>query len=223
MSFFLTHHKCAFCGTFLFPDEEHGQLRGRGTVNDAMYCDEDCRRVHQEEWSLERIATELEGWKPRPAPEMPADVDPVGMELVSSALGFIVRQMAHTMQRSAYSSVFAEANDFTCALFDADLELVAQHQGLPGHLGSLRFAVPWGMRAIDRAALASGDVIIHNDPYRGAPHLPEVCVIRPIFAEGRIVMYAATTAHQIDTGGNRRARCLVTRPRFTRRESSSRR
>lgn len=199
MSYFLEHRKCAFCGTLLFDDDR--PLIENGPRGPVHYCDAECRIAHVEEWPLERVARDFAKWAPRPVPEPSRAIDPIQLELVANGLAFIVRQMAHTMQRTAYSPVFAEANDFTCALFDADFEIVAQHQGLPGHLGSLRFAVPWGIRAIGAENLEPGDVIIHNDPYRGAPHLPEVTVIRPIFAGGRLVLYAATTAHQIDTGG----------------------
>lgn len=199
-SYFNEHRKCAFCGVLLF--DQDNPLSVAGTAGAPVnYCDDECRVAHQEAWPLEKVASEFAKWASKPVPPPRADLDPVTLELIGGSLSFLVRQMARTMQRSAYSPIFAEANDFTCALFDADLEIVAQHEGLPGHLGSLRWAVPWGVKAIGAEHLNPGDVVIHNDPYRGAPHLPEVTVIRPIFAGDRLVLYAATTAHQIDTGG----------------------
>lgn len=201
MNYFLTHQKCAFCGVMLFAQDNPVVIEGPGRGQRITYCDELCQTAHEEAWSLEEVSQRFTKWRNVTAPERRTDLDPITMELIGTGLNFIVRQMAITMQRTAYSPVFAEAHDFTCALFDADLELVAQFSGLPGHLGSLRYAVPWAIKDLDTSTFAPGDVIIHNDPYRGAPHLPEVCVIRPIFAGGRIVLYAATTAHQIDTGG----------------------
>ncbi len=201
MSYFTTHRKCAFCGTMLFEQDRPLSEQAADGPGVVHYCDAECRTAHREAWPLARVAGELAKWRPAPPPAPRADLDPIALELVAGALAFVVRQMAYTMQRTAYSPVFAEANDFTCALFDADLEIVAQHQGLPGHLGSLRYAVPWAVKAVGPETLEPGDVLIHNDPYRGAPHLPEVTVIRPIFADERLVLYAATTAHQTDTGG----------------------
>lgn len=201
MDRFLVHLKCAFCGTLLFEQDDplvEPAADGNGAT---CYCDVECRQALLESWPIDRVAREFAKWQPAPAPEPRIDLDPITLELVGGSLAFVVRQMAFTMQRTAYSPVFAEANDFTCALFDADLEIVAQHQGLPGHLGSLRYAVPWAVKAVRPENLNPGDVLIHNDPYRGAPHLPEVTVIRPIFAGDRLVLYAATTAHQTDTGG----------------------
>ena len=46
-----------------------------------------------------------------------------------------------------------------------------------------------------------GDVILHNDPYRGGCHLPEFLTLKPCFYDGEVVAYAANIAHMTDIGG----------------------
>jgi N-methylhydantoinase B len=43
-------------------------------------------------------------------------------------------------------------------------------------------------------------VFIHNDPYFGGSHLPDVNVVRPAFHEGRLLGYACLRAHWPDVG-----------------------
>jgi N-methylhydantoinase B/oxoprolinase/acetone carboxylase alpha subunit len=190
--------KCAFSGRLLFAEDQPVTATGPdGQI--LAFANDQFRRAHLENWSIERIAAELTVWQ-RPPPTA-AGVDPITLEVVHNALTSVVAQMAEAMARTAYSPVFAEARDFTCALFDRTLELVAQYAGLPAQVGSMRYCVPWAIKKLGIANIRPGDVIAHNDPQVGTPHLPEFCVIRPIFADGVIVMYAATIAHQTDIGG----------------------
>ena len=200
MGYYRTHRKCAFSGRLLFEADhplsevgEHGETR--------YFANETFRQAFHEGWPIERVATEILEWQRPPLAPLSSDIDPVTLEVVHNALTSVVAQMAETMARTAYSPVFAEARDFTCALFDARLELIAQHQGLPAQVGSMRYCVPWAVQRVGAHTLQPGDVIVHNDPQVGAPHLPEVCVIRPIFSNGKIALYAATIAHQTDIGG----------------------
>lgn len=199
MSYYRNYRKCAFSGRLLF-DEDKPIAEAAAHGRTLWFTDATMQRAFHEGWSIERVA-EAYGTSPPPADAADLDLDPITLEVVNNALSSIVAQMAETMARTAYSPVFAEARDFTCALFDHRLELMAQHQGLPAQVGSMRYCVPWAIKRIGAANLRPGDVIAHNDPQVGAPHLPEFCVIRPVFAEGRIVMYAATIAHQTDIGG----------------------
>jgi N-methylhydantoinase B len=91
------------------------------------------------------------------------------------------------------------AGDYSCGLFDARGEMVAQGPDLPIHLGSM----PDAVRAIVAAFAADvhdGDVFLHNDPYFGGSHLPDVNVVRPAFYEGRLLGYACLRAHWPDVG-----------------------
>ncbi|MEJ1977713.1 MAG: hydantoinase B/oxoprolinase family protein [Acetobacteraceae bacterium] len=42
---------------------------------------------------------------------------------------------------------------------------------------------------------------ITNNPWQGTGHLPDVCLIKPIFHQDRLVAFAATTSHVPDIGG----------------------
>jgi N-methylhydantoinase B/oxoprolinase/acetone carboxylase alpha subunit len=123
------------------------------------------------------------------------------LEVMKGALISISKEMGKTMIRTAYSPIFYEGNDFTCALFDAELELVAQFQGNPSQLGSMNLGVRTVVSEMVEEGINPGDVIIHNDVYRGSPHLPEFCLIRPLFYGNDLVGYAANIAHHADVGG----------------------
>ena len=122
------------------------------------------------------------------------------LEIFRHSLKSIVEEMGVTLQRTAYSTNIKIRRDHTCALFDADLRHVAQHDVAPQHIGSLVSVVPrlvpeWEDR------LEPGDGILVNDPYEGAVHLPDVMLISPLYHDGRIVGYAANSAHHVDIGG----------------------
>lgn len=128
-------------------------------------------------------------------------IDPITLEVVRHALGSIADEMALVVMRSAYSSVVRDTMDYSTALCDARGEVVAQGLTLAVQLGSF----PDIMRRIvgeHREGLMPGDVLIANDPYgSGGQHLPDLYVIKPIFAAGQLRGYAATMAHHSDVGG----------------------
>ena len=91
--------------------------------------------------------------------------------------------MRVVLAKTAYSPLLKSAGDYSCGVFDARGEMVAQGPDLPIHLGSM----PDAVRAVVAAFAADvheGDVFLHNDPYFGGSHLPDVNVVRPAFHEG---------------------------------------
>ena len=127
-------------------------------------------------------------------------VDTGTLEIFRHSLKSVVEEMGVTLQRTAYSTNIKIRRDHTCALFDADLRHIAQHDVAPQHIGSLVSVVPrlipeWEDR------LEPGDGILVNDPYEGAVHLPDVMLISPLYHEDQIVGYAANSAHHVDIGG----------------------
>ncbi len=121
------------------------------------------------------------------------------LEIFRHSLKGIVEEMGVTLQRTAYSTNIKIRRDHTCALFDADLRHIAQHDVAPQHIGSLVSVVPRIMG--DRDDLEPGDGVLVNDPYKGAVHLPDVMLISPIFAGDECIGYAANSAHHVDIGG----------------------
>lgn len=127
-------------------------------------------------------------------------VDTGTLEIFRHSLKSIVEEMGVTLQRTAYSTNIKIRRDHTCALFDADLRHIAQHDIAPQHIGSLVSVVPRNVPDWEDD-LEPGDGILINDPYKGAVHLPDVMLISPLFDDGEIIGYAANSAHHVDIGG----------------------
>ena len=128
-------------------------------------------------------------------------VDPITLEVVAEGLISIVREMRANIIRASYSSVIYEMDDFSCALFGPDAQLVAQWWDHPGHV----LPLPWGVRCAFedfRDDIHPGDAFLLNDPYRGGTHLNDVTLIMPVFDEaGRLMVFPAVRAHWVDVGG----------------------
>jgi N-methylhydantoinase B len=125
--------------------------------------------------------------------------DPATFEIVKNSLFKIAEEMRIVLCKTAYSPILKSAGDFSCGVFDATGDMVAQGADLPIHLGSM----PDAVRAVVAAFgndVHEGDVFIHNDPYFGGSHLPDVNVVRPAFHEGRLLGYACLRAHWPDIG-----------------------
>jgi N-methylhydantoinase B len=125
--------------------------------------------------------------------------DPATFEIIKNSFYKIAEEMRVVLAKTAYSPLLKSAGDYSCGLFDSHGEMVAQGPDLPIHLGSM----PDAVRAVV-AAFASdvheGDVFIHNDPYFGGSHLPDVNVVRPAFCDGQLLGYACLRAHWPDVG-----------------------
>ncbi|MGE0698260.1 MAG: hydantoinase B/oxoprolinase family protein [Hyphomicrobiaceae bacterium] len=125
--------------------------------------------------------------------------DPAAFEIVKNSLFKIAEEMRIVLCKTAYSPILKSAGDFSCGVFDAKGDMVAQGPDLPIHLGSM----PDAVRAVVKAFgsdVHEGDVFIHNDPYFGGSHLPDVNVVRPAFNDGRLLGYACLRAHWPDIG-----------------------
>jgi N-methylhydantoinase B len=128
-------------------------------------------------------------------------MDPIRFEVLRNAFEAAADEMGLALRRAAYSTNIKTRADFSCALFDADLRLIAQSFSQPVHLGSMSRMVPTAVRRFGPERLEPGDAIVMNHPYLGGVHLNDVAVIAPLFAAGRIAAYAAAIAHHVDIGG----------------------
>jgi len=128
------------------------------------------------------------------------------LEVVRALFTSIAEEMGVLLQRSAHSPNIKERRDYSCALFSARGELVAQAAHIPVHLGSAPLSVRAAMAEHD---FAPGDSVLLNDPFRGGTHLPDLTLVSPVFADGapqragrrRPSFYVATRAHHADVGG----------------------
>ena len=127
--------------------------------------------------------------------------DPIQLEIVRNFLISVCEEMGVAMMRTSYSTMFNEARDFSCVVFDARGEMIAQGDFCPAHIGAIVHTVEWAIKEVGPEHMQPGDVILHNDPYRGGCHLPEFMTLKPCFHDGAVVAYAANIAHMTDIGG----------------------
>lgn len=126
--------------------------------------------------------------------------DPILVAVIGNALDGITREIGQTMLRTSRSPIFVEARDFATSIFSADCRLLAQTHYIPVIGG----ATPYAQRAIVDFFgddVHDGDVFIHNDPFNGGSHLPDITITRPVFWDGELVFWAMTKGHNADVGG----------------------
>ena len=141
--------------------------------------------------------------RPRPARRaIGTTVDPVMLEIFNNLFMSIAEQMGLRLQNTAYSVNIKERLDFSCALFDADGNLIANAPHMPVHLGSMSESIKTVMRE-NAGKMVPGDAYVINDPYHGGTHLPDVTVITPVFdrAGANILFYVGSRGHHADIGG----------------------
>src|SRR5947209_6285447 len=130
--------------------------------------------------------------------EITRAADPATFEIIKNSLYKIAEEMRVVLAKTAYSPLLKSAGDYSCGIFDAEGNMVAQGPDLPIHLGSM----PDAVRAVITAfpAVEPGDVFIHNDPYNGASHLPDVNVVAPAYFRDRLLGFGCVRAHWPDIG-----------------------
>jgi len=120
-----------------------------------------------------------------------ARMDMTTLSVVHNHLVNICREMGTAMMRTSYSPIFNEGLDFSCVLFNRDGEMIAQAEFCPAQLGAILYTVKWTIAELGLESFEEGDVVIHNDPYRGGCHMPEHMVLKPIFYDGELFGFAA--------------------------------
>ena len=128
-------------------------------------------------------------------------MDMVTMNIVESAMVAICREMGVNVQKTAYSTIFSEAEDFTCALASPEGEMIAVAEYCPAQIGGVPLLVRSMVKEVSLANIHEGDVIVHNDPYRGGLHTPEHTMFKPIFVDGELMGFAVTIGHFVEVGG----------------------
>lgn len=144
--------------------------------------------------------------------------DPVLLALFSKRFMSIAEQMGDVLEKTAVSVNIKERLDFSCAIFDANGQLVANAPHMPVHLGSMSESIKTIIRDCG-ASLQPDDVYLLNAPYNGGTHLPDVTVIKPIFSTSfstksskkstdfstnkspKVLFYVAARGHHADIGG----------------------
>ena len=131
------------------------------------------------------------------------DLSPITLSVVSGTLESTIREMSDIITRTARSVVIAIGRDFSATLFghlSGVPIMVALGDDQPIHLGDLLLKVKEGATYFG-SDIAPGDVVLQNDPASGGNHLPDISMYKPIFAEKKLIAWAAVTCHISDVGG----------------------
>ena len=129
-------------------------------------------------------------------------VDPVLLEVFNNLFMNIAEQMGLQLQNTAHSVNIKERLDFSCALFNAEGDLIANAPHMPVHLGSMGESIRTVM-ARNAGQMRAGNVYVLNDPYHGGTHLPDITVITPVYLNGSSQpdFYVGSRGHHADIGG----------------------
>jgi N-methylhydantoinase B len=127
-------------------------------------------------------------------------VDPVTLGVIAGSFNSIAKEMALVLYRMAYSSIIRESEDLGAGLFDPHGNELCESDSTPMHIGSLPGYIQ-GVRHFLGDDIHEGDIILHNNPYYGASHTPDLAIIIPIFYQDELVGFAANTGHVLDVGG----------------------
>ncbi|MFT3973985.1 MAG: hydantoinase B/oxoprolinase family protein [Amaricoccus sp.] len=129
------------------------------------------------------------------------EADPVMLEVFNNLYMSIAEQMGAVLENTAASVTIKERLDFSCAVFDATGDLIANAPHMPVHLGSMGASV----KAViaQNPGMAPGDVFMLNAPYNGGTHLPDITVVRPVWSDdgARVLFFTAARGHHTDVGG----------------------
>ena len=132
--------------------------------------------------------------------------DAVELELLWRRLISLVDEAAAALVRTSFSTLVRESYDFSCVVTDAaGQSLVQATESIPSFIGTLPETVKHFLRFFPPETLKPGDVLITNDLWLGTGHLPDITVAKPIFRNGKLVAFSASTAHAPDIGGKIRS------------------
>lgn len=192
--------KCANCGLLVY---------GAGVTKErALYCSDWCvewaaRRAKEDGLIRMRVvhpALPIEAaQKPRPKRNAPPDM--VMMNILDSTMVSICREMGILLMKTSYSTIFNEGLDFTCALADTKGDMIACAEFCPTMIGGMPLLIKTCAQEIPFDTLVEGDIIVHNDPYRGGLHCPEHTFFKPFFVDGELLGFAVCIGHIAEIGG----------------------
>ena len=135
----------------------------------------------------------------------PQRADPVTASIIQGALENIAIEMGYKLMRMAYSSIIRESEDFGAAICDTrGRQLCECSKSTPLQSGPIPGYVRGILREFEARGdtFRPGDVIVHNDPYNGASHAPDIGFCVPIFHGDMLIGFSMTTAHHLDIGSN---------------------
>lgn len=132
-----------------------------------------------------------------------AEIDPITLEIQWQRLISLMDEIDDATVRTSFSTIVGESRDFACILVNQDGYSICQSSFSPPDFCVI---LPRTTREIlkefPQTSLREGDVLVTNDAWIGAGHLPDYVVITPVFWQGKVVAFMGTIAHLADTGGH---------------------
>lgn len=128
------------------------------------------------------------------------EVDPITLQVIRGSFETIAEEMGHVLYRMSFSSIIRESQDLGAGLFDTDFNTLCESESTPMHIGSIPGYLRGIAETLEDGEWYEGDVVVHNHPYYGASHTPDLAIVVPVFYEGRLVGFAGNTAHHVDIG-----------------------
>ena len=128
------------------------------------------------------------------------EVDPITLQVVRGAFETIAEEMGHVLYRMSFSSIIRESQDLGAGLFDTDFNTLCESESTPMHIGSIPGYLRGIAETLEDGEWYEGDAVVHNHPYHGSSHTPDLAIVVPVFFQGRLVGFAGNTAHHVDIG-----------------------
>ena len=128
-------------------------------------------------------------------------MDLVTMNVLDNTMLSTCREMGITLMKTSYSTIFNEALDFTCGIASPGGEMLAAAEFCPAQIGGMPLLIRSCLQEIPLAEIEPGDVLVHNDPYRGGLHTPEHTLFCPVFVDGQLVAFTVAIGHVAEVGG----------------------
>lgn len=129
-------------------------------------------------------------------------LDGVTLEILWNRLIGVAEEAAFVVQRTSFSTVVREANDYACGLVSVGgLGICENTWAIPGFAGMMAGTTRAFLRVFPASEWSEGDVIITNDPWLGTGHLNDFTIAMPVFRRGNLVAFATSIAHMSDIGG----------------------
>ncbi len=181
-------------------------VAGARVCGPAILAESLATTVVEPDWQAEVLAGGellLSRVRARPARRaLGTRADPVMLEIFNNLFMSIAEQMGATLANCAHSVNIKERLDFSCALFDAAGNLIANAPHMPVHLGSMGESIRSVIRR-NAGRIRPGDAYVLNDPFHGGTHLPDVTVVTPVFdeADRELLFFVASRGHHADIGG----------------------
>ncbi len=127
-------------------------------------------------------------------------VDPITLQVIRGAFETIAEEMGHVLYRMSFSSIIRESQDLGAGLFDVHFNTLCESESTPMHIGSIPGYLRGIQETLEDGEWYEGDAVVHNHPYFGSSHTPDLAIVVPVFLHGRLVGFAGNTAHHVDIG-----------------------